>query len=344
MCHHRRGQCPREPGQTLCERQVAYLAEGLSVKFREAVRKGALGCSYSSRPDGESLAVVEQRLRRFFLAVLDRPAKLTRAEAVDLYKSLRTRKGARGVPCSVQEHHHCLSRARALTRWLVKEKLLREDALADLEAVGRPKAGEESKPQLNRDALWKLWMTALELGEQGDAGAAATLCCSLLGMRASAVANRQRQHLDARGTVLKTTGKGRTVELSLLGETEEQEQVMARFRAVLARQARGKTPLAPLIGSGHDRWWVRREVRRLCLAAGVPVVPPHGLRGTHASVGRQLGISPALLAGALAHSEAVQERHYATPAAVAAGQQARVLGGLTHPNHTPAMKKETTVK
>lgn len=128
--------------------------------------------------------------------------------------------------------------------------------------------------------------------------------------------------------MLRSRAKGKTVKLSLLGQNEEQELIMARLRAVLEIQARGKTPAAPLIGTGHDRWWVRREVHKLCELAGVPKVPPHGLRGTHASVGQELGISPALLAGALAHSPQVQARHYATPAAQAAGQIGRVVGAI----------------
>lgn len=300
------------------------------MTWRKAIEDFMQHQAERAKAQEQSRAVVRDRLLRFFASVLDLPVALSEQDGLRLYRELRQRKGARGAPCSVQEHHHCLSRAKALARWLVKQKVLRENTLADVEAVGVPKAGEESKPQLNRDQLWQLWQTALPLGEQGDAGAAAAMCCSLLGLRASTVTNRQRQHLDAGGTILKSTAKGKTVELSLRGETPDQELVMARFRRVLAAQARGKTPLAPLIGTGHDRWWVYREVHRLCELAGVPKVPPHGLRGTHASVGRSLGISPALLAGALAHSQQVQERHYATAGAIAAGQQARVVGAITH--------------
>ena len=270
--------------------------------------------------------VTEDRLRRFFAPVLG--DVLGPLDGAALYRQLRTRPGARGTPPSVQEHHHCLSRSKALVRWLVKQKLLRADFLSEVEAVGRPRAGADSKPQLNRDGLRRLVAVALDLTDRKDAGAVAALCCSVLGMRASAVASRRVQHLDDGGRVLKTEGKGRSVELSLVGETPEQESIMARLRLALQDQARGKPPEAPLIGAGHTRWWVRREVRRVCGLAGVPVVPPHGLRGTHASVGRALGISPAVLAGSLAHSEAVQVRHYATPAAIAAGQIGKVADVL----------------
>ena len=298
--------------------------EAAALTWAEAIDRYAEHQRERDKATQQAQLVTVQRLRRFFLPVLDESVGLTREIAVDLYRQLRTRPGARGVPCSVQEHHHCLSRAKALVRWMVAQKFLRADHLAEVEAVGRPKRGEESKAQLNRDGFRALVSTALDLADRGDAGAVATLCCGLLGMRASAVANRRREHLDDGGRILKTEGKGQSVELSLVGETEAQEATMGRLRLALQDQARGKQPGAPLIGTGHDRWWVRREVQRLCELAGVPVVPPHGLRGTHASLGRRLGISPALLAGSLAHSEAVQARHYATPAAIAAGQIGKV--------------------
>jgi len=303
-------------------------AEANALTWAGAIDRYAEHQRERDKATPQAQQVTIDRLRRFFRPALDEAAQLDREGASSLYKQLRTRKGARGVPCSVQEHHHCLSRAKALVRWMVRERLLREDHLAQVEAVGRPKAGAESKAQLNRDGFRALVSKALDLADRGDAGAVATLCCSLLGMRASAVANRRREHLDDGGRILKTEGKGQSVELSLVGETQAQEATMGRLRLALQDQARGKPPGSPLIGTGHDRWWVRREVRRLCGLAGVPVVPPHGLRGTHASVGRALGISPALLAGALAHSEQVQERHYATPAAIAAGQIGKVTDVL----------------
>ncbi len=308
--------------------QEQVQAERRVLTWTEAIEEYMVHQAERGKASEASRKVVKDRLRRFFRPVLEGAVQLTEDGGIALYRELRTRPGARGAPPSVQEQHHCLSRAKALVRWLVKQKKLRADVLADLEALGVPKAGEASKPQLNRDGLWRLWEVALREAGKGDAGAAAVLCCSLLGMRASTVANRTREHLDAHGTILKSTAKGQTVELSLMGETPDAEGIMAQLRHALALQARGKLPQAPLIGSGHDRWWVRREVQRLCTLAGVRVVPPHGLRGTHASVGRSLGISPGLLAGSLAHSQRVQERHYATPEAVASGQVARVVGVL----------------
>jgi integrase len=89
--------------------------------------------------------------------------------------------------------------------------------------------------------------------------------------------------------------------------------------------ARRDTSLQERIFAG-TRFWLRDQVRRICKLAGVPVVCPHGLRGTHASLAMAAGASSALVAKSLGHaSDAVTLAHYAQPAAVAAGAQERLL-------------------
>jgi integrase len=74
---------------------------------------------------------------------------------------------------------------------------------------------------------------------------------------------------------------------------------------------------------------VLRAVRRCCKAAGVPVVTPHGLRGTHAKVAREVGVSGVLLAAAMGHeSEATTTEHYAGRNAVQQGAIERVTAAL----------------
>ncbi|MDB4982108.1 MAG: hypothetical protein JWM82_2860, partial [Myxococcales bacterium] len=66
------------------------------------------------------------------------------------------------------------------------------------------------------------------------------------------------------------------------------------------------------------RHWVLRSVKRCCEAAGVRVVSPHGLRGTHAKMAREVGVSGVLLAQAMGHeSETTTTEHYAGRSAVA---------------------------
>jgi integrase len=172
-----------------------------------------------------SIDTLRGRLRRFFHDALQ-PAKLTADQAQALYNTLRPK-------VSVQEHRHCLSRARALGAWLVSQ------------------------------GMWKDNPLLLRQAERA----------------------RRRP----------TKPQGEVVTIS-----------------------------PPLWG--RDRWWVHREVTRCCKAAGVPLVPPHGLRGTWASLARAVATAPVAVAATLGQAGTeVQERHYARPDAIAAGHQVAVL-------------------
>lgn len=70
---------------------------------------------------------------------------------------------------------------------------------------------------------------------------------------------------------------------------------------------------------------VNNTLARLCRAAGCPRVTAHGLRGSHASWAREIGLQAAAVAEYLGHSERVHARHYPTGDAVQRGAQARVL-------------------
>jgi integrase len=107
-------------------------------------------------------------------------------------------------------------------------------------------------------------------------------------------------------------------------------QVPPQLQPLLKRLAAGKQPSDRLFGPKATRYTVLRYVHRICKAAGVPVVPPHGLRGTHASLAMSAGATGDLVAAALGHeSFATTERHYARPEAIAAAQQSGALRELS---------------
>ena len=92
--------------------------------------------------------------------------------------------------------------------------------------------------------------------------------------------------------------------------------------------ANGKRPDDRPFGE-VNRHWVWRAVRRCCAAAGVPIVTPHGLRGTHAKVAREVGVSGVLLAAAMGHeNETTTTEHFAGRDAVQQGAIARVSAAL----------------
>jgi hypothetical protein len=101
------------------------------------------------------------------------------------------------------------------------------------------------------------------------------------------------------------------------------------LQPLLAKLAEGKRPDDRLFRS-RNRHWVRRSVEKCCAAAGVRVVSAHGLRGTHAMIAREVGVSGVLLAQAMGHeSETTTTNHYAGHAAVANASISRVAG-LVH--------------
>ncbi len=80
---------------------------------------------------------------------------------------------------------------------------------------------------------------------------------------------------------------------------------------------------------GH-RYWVLRSVQRICRAAGVPTVPAHGLRGTHATLAVSAGATSHVAAAALGHeSFSTTARHYAKAEAIDGALQDRVLEKFT---------------
>jgi integrase len=129
------------------------------------------------------------------------------------------------------------------------------------------------------------------------------------------------RHLDGQGTLLDITD----------AKTEAGERTLRLPRVLqplLAGLAKGKEPNDRLFGD-VTRHWVLHSVKRCCAAAGVRVVTPHGLRGTHAKVAREVGVSGVLLAAAMGHeSETTTTEHYAGRGAVAQAAVDRVAGAL----------------
>lgn len=106
----------------------------------------------------------------------------------------------------------------------------------------------------------------------------------------------------------------------------------ARGPAPAARRAvrRPRRRRAPPLFGDVDRHWLGYHVRRLCRAAGVPVVCPHGLRGTQSSISA-LAVPVEHVAVALGQTgPAVTRRHYLAAGAGQDGRQRaalRVLSG-----------------
>jgi integrase len=83
-------------------------------------------------------------------------------------------------------------------------------------------------------------------------------------------------------------------------------------------------------------------VRRICCAAKTPIVGPHGLRGTHATLAVQAGVTGDAVARALGHeSFAVTAGHYAKPEAVIDARTDLVMTSLRNFRTSSAADRDT---
>lgn len=222
-----------------------------------------------------------------------------------------------------------LATARAFFAWCGKQGWCGADPFAACEPTLPRSAG---KPQLRIDEARKLYAVALA---EYDAKAAtrldrrgrpiaplaytsglATAMLLTMGMRVDGLAGRVVRDVDDGGRVLWID---RSKTTSGEGAYAVPEDLVERLAAFVEGRA-ADDALFP-----KDRHWLAYHVRRLCGAAGVPVVSPHGLRGTFTSLsGERRGIDE--VARALGHADAgVTRKHYLAPGVERAAKQKTAL-------------------
>ena len=134
----------------------------------------------------------------------------------------------------------------------------------------------------------------------------------LLTLRATEIVTRIVRDVDDEGRLLwvpdsKTEAGRRTMEVPEV------------LRPHLWRLAEGRAPDEFLFGK-RDRGWPRDCVQWICRAADVPVVSAHGLRGTHATIAEEHGVTAHVVAKALGHtSPTTTHAFYTQPAPIYTG-------------------------
>ena len=103
------------------------------------------------------------------------------------------------------------------------------------------------------------------------------------------------------------------------------------LRPRLLKLSADQAPDAYLFGLGStgkpkNRQLLHSTVQRLCVAAGVPVVCPHSLRGVWATAGVRSGALSHAVAAALGHgSFAVTAKHYVQPGTLDGARTERLV-------------------
>lgn len=286
----------------------------------------------------DSVKQTRKRLDRFFTEPDLELRKLTEKGCASYYLAFTTRvipatDRRPAHPLAADSHRNYLAEAKSFLAWCMAKGWIHKSPLAAVKGVGKRKHG---KTQLRIDEARKWMAKARELadGPKGDAGAVAAMMLLLMGMRAGEVVGRVARDLDDGGTILvigvaKTEAGKRVLNIPWL------------LQGYLGRVADGKAPgdyLFPstrrqggrYVHGGHRyRDWPRENVQRICRLAGVPEVTAHGMRGLHASLAAERGITGQVVAAALGHeSFSTTKESYTKRGALEGATQKRALAAL----------------
>lgn len=212
-------------------------------------------------------------------------------------------------------HRNMLIEARSLFRWCVKKSWLRQNPLEGIEGLGVRKRGKEQL-RLNEARKWKA--KAFDLAWQGEAGAIAALLTLYLNLRASEIVSARVRDVDGDGRLLWIPDSKTEAGRRML-------QIPDPIRPLLLALTYNRPADAELFGH-HWRDWPREWVQKICKLSHVPVVTAHGMRGLHATLAAEAGITGHLIAQAMGHtSDKVTFAHYAKPGSGDRARTERVL-------------------
>lgn len=255
----------------------------------------------------KSVETTRGRIARLLADDMGKPLqRLTEGRCASLYVKLQ------GQPISVDYHRNALNETRTFFNWCMSKprQWMKRNPVAAVHGEGKRKAG---KPQLRIDEARTFLTTCARIFGEGDIAGAIGMAALQLGARISEIVSRPVRDLDDDGWLLwipdsKTAAGRRKLEIP------------AELRSILLKLAAGKAPHEPLFKGKRSGEHITRHtafvmVKRACSLAGVPPISPHGLRGTHASIARDSGVTPNVVAAAIGHTsyEAVTARNYVAP-------------------------------
>jgi integrase len=221
--------------------------------------------------------------------------KLTPKLAAKLYDE---RAGA------VDSHRNGLNVVKAFAGWCVEQGWLAANPFVAVKGKGRRRRG---KPQLRIEEARRFMAACVELAPT-DEGAVLALAYLLLGARAGEVVLRVVRDVDDGGRMLwipdSKTDAGRR-------QLEVPDVLVPHFQRLTARRPAMAKLFAGAAHRARAQDWAREQVTRICKAAGVPRVTPHGLRGTAATIAKEAGATSQLVAATLGHaSSAITDAAY----------------------------------
>jgi len=224
-------------------------------------------------------------------------------------KQLQAKYDQRVAKLAADSHRGELAVVKTFFNWAVKEGLISKSPADRVEPVGRRRRG---KKQLRKSEAQAFAARALLMAQAGDDGALAALAVLLLGLRSGEIRKRRVRDLDpASDAVLLWIEDGKTDAATRHMEVPEPLAGLLVHQAG-DREAQGYLFFAPNASAGYrSATWLRKAVTRVCKAAKVPRVCPHGLRGTWATLTTDAGMGGHLVARELGHTnQSVTRDHY----------------------------------
>lgn len=270
------------------ERVAEVNAEAIGRTVNDAIEAYLMQSTAKVR----SKKTVEQRLR----GITGEQGRLLRKLSPQLARELFA---ARAQEIEGDTQFHELASARAFAKWCIERGWL---AVNPFIGIKPTKARRRGKPQYRIDEARRLLDACLAEDSKAATAVALALLC---GMRASSVTDRAVRDLDDGGRVL-------WIENDKTAAGDRRLEVPGVMRARLAKLAAGRPGGARLF-EGTNRHWLRYHTRRLAKVAGVAVLSPHSLRGTHASISRE-AVPVEHVARTLGHAApGITQRSYLAP-------------------------------
>jgi integrase len=258
-----------------------------------------------------TIRTIRHRLEAFFQTETSDRALIDVTPAVmqSLYKS-------RVARTKTDTHRNELLAARTFLEWCIGRGIINKNPADTVRGMGKRSTGKE---KLLKDDARAFLRRAL-LPEQGNDGLACALAL-VMGLRASEISGLQCRCVDNAGTELRVLGgKTRAAERSIA--------IPGLLRARLLALKGGRKPTDQLF-QGLTRYKLHHHVGRICREARVPIVCPHGLRGSAITIAAQGSL---IVAQQLAGHEAgasVTERAYIQPGTLEGASAARKAEVLT---------------
>lgn len=210
--------------------------------------------------------------------------------------------------CAVDTQRNELNQCKTFFRWIVKQKILKDNPALEIEPQGKRKTG---KDQLRIDEARRWMEVAATRANGGDKGAVAAMISLYIGARANEIVSRRVRDIDDNCRLFwipssKTESGKRIVEVN---------EFLQPFLKMLIE---GKKSWDYLFPTEHNSkkghvWesYVNRNVQSICDEAGVQKVCAHSMRGLHATLAEEYGVTGHAIAKSIGHVNiGVTHNHY----------------------------------